>query len=335
MMSVRRTGGANRPQGPLLIVSSCALVAMLLLLAYLTRFAYTGTLFGFNDDLATASCGGYHHGPAVTSSFFKDRKELYASMQADFESQGPRFLQQDGETSQSLKLIDIFTFVDGGVKPVHKVVDPPIRATVLHMDPEFSRVMGTVVSSVVGPHFDKAAVWYQDTGMYHISMYHASHHLTPVPAESDEIKQEAAAVRAVVSRSCPMQLSLDRVVLTSTGVLLGCWQLLDGAEPAVMRDALKAALPRSPAKQMYNRVMLHTSFARILRPPLLPSGVTAGDPATAIPILSGIVRELNKKLCKAQTVVRQLWFVEEPHLMALALQGTFYPQKFNLTCGTL
>lgn len=40
-----------------------------------------------------------------------------------------------------------------------------------------------------------------------------------------QIEAEATAVRAVADTVCPLKIVLDRVVLTSTGVLLGCWQV--------------------------------------------------------------------------------------------------------------
>lgn len=40
-----------------------------------------------------------------------------------------------------------------------------------------------------------------------------------------QIEAEANAVRAVAETVCPLNIVLDRVVLTSTGVLLGCWQV--------------------------------------------------------------------------------------------------------------
>lgn len=91
--------------------------------------------------------------------------------------------------------------------------------------------------------------------MYHFSMFHASHHITPVPASEKEvliflvlihrfcsfillfyfiacskhldsqIEAEALAVKEVSKSICPMHIVLDKVVLTSTGVLLGCWQV--------------------------------------------------------------------------------------------------------------
>lgn len=41
-----------------------------------------------------------------------------------------------------------------------------------------------------------------------------------------QIEAEINAVKAVAEDLCPLKISLDKVVLTSTGVLLGCWQVL-------------------------------------------------------------------------------------------------------------
>lgn len=40
-----------------------------------------------------------------------------------------------------------------------------------------------------------------------------------------EIEAEVDAVKRVTEAVCPLKISLDRVVLTSTGVLLGLWQV--------------------------------------------------------------------------------------------------------------
>ncbi|RWW78757.1 hypothetical protein BHE74_00013007 [Ensete ventricosum] len=40
-----------------------------------------------------------------------------------------------------------------------------------------------------------------------------------------EIEDEANTVRGIAEVLCPLKIVLDRVVLTSTGVLLGCWQV--------------------------------------------------------------------------------------------------------------
>lgn len=40
-----------------------------------------------------------------------------------------------------------------------------------------------------------------------------------------QIDAEAFSVQAAAGTFCPLNIVLDRVVLTSTGVLLGCWQV--------------------------------------------------------------------------------------------------------------
>ena len=83
-------------------------------------------------------------------------------------------------------------------------------------------------------------------------MFHASHHITPVVATDREVRNEiavifsigmslyhgidffflileieaeASAIKVVAESLCPLDIVLDRLVLTSTGVLLGCWQV--------------------------------------------------------------------------------------------------------------
>ncbi|CAI5521837.1 unnamed protein product, partial [Closterium sp. Naga37s-1] len=97
--------------------------------------------------------------------------------------------------------------------------------------------------------------------------------LSPLPATAKQLVDEVRAVKGVSKRLCPLRVSLDRVILTATGVLLACWQVVEGTDPAELRDAFKEALPRAPKQQLYNQVMLHTSLARIIAPPTWPDGV--------------------------------------------------------------
>jgi hypothetical protein len=53
---------------------------------------------------------------------------------------------------------------------------------------------------------------------------HSKH---PVPVAPEVLRQEITAVRGVASRSCPITAVLDRVVVTSTGVVVSCWQVGD------------------------------------------------------------------------------------------------------------
>jgi hypothetical protein len=53
-----------------------------------------------------------------------------------------------------------------------------------------------------------------------------------------EIEAEAEAVKRVTKSICPLNITLDRVILTSTGVIIGCWQVIHIPSIFIMfRDA--------------------------------------------------------------------------------------------------
>ncbi|KAK3011779.1 hypothetical protein RJ639_012562, partial [Escallonia herrerae] len=259
--------------------------------------------------------------PAIPSdsplSNSEQRSRLYDKLARDLDEKGALFLNQ-GETSQSLSLSDLFTLKDGVVTPILKAVDPPVRANVLHLSTEYSLPISEAVRNIVVPYFDKA-IWLQNSSLYHFSMFHASHHIAPVPMAELEIEAEANAVKAVVESLCPLTIVLDRVVLTSTGVLLGCWQVMSGTDPVTVRAKLKTALPRAPEKQLYDAAMLHTSLARLLgRPCTLPAEV---DKVSELHFFHELVNRLNSQIHGMQATVSELWYVEEFDVLALALNG--------------
>eukprot|EP00850_Spirogloea_muscicola_P013449 SM000091S24607 [mRNA] locus=s91:366683:369911:+ [translate_table: standard] len=266
-----------------------------------------------------AGCGGWHRLAEAASENHERRRALYRDMARDLASKGPVFL--DGATTQSLQVSDIFQ-VDGGgnVTPIFKHVEPAVRANVLHLPPSVAQTIAKKVKSAMAPIFP-GGVWYQDPDIYHFSLFHASNNESPVEATREEVEEEARAVQREVECAAPMKLAIDRVVFTSTGVLLGCWQLLSGTEPVQLRKQLKEALPNAPRRQLYNVVMLHTSFARILTAPQLSSPPAADVNATIIAALEGVVTELNEQLCHMQATVNVEWFVEEWDLLALAIGG--------------
>ncbi|XP_057449132.1 uncharacterized protein LOC130740330 isoform X4 [Lotus japonicus] len=231
----------------------------------------------------------------------EQRSKLYDKMARDLDEHGAAFMKH-GETSQSLTISDIFTVKDGYVTPVLKAANPPVRANILYLSTEFSVPIAEAVKSIFSPHFEKA-IWFQNSTMYHFSMFHASHHIVPVPASKEEIEVEASSVKAVAAMLCPLKIVLDRVVLTSTGVLLGCWQVISGTDPITIRAKLKNVLPRAPEKQLYDASILHTTFARLLGP------------------------------SSTKAVVSELWYVEEYDVLALALNGRMNVRKFKLGCS--
>ncbi|XAR50066.1 hypothetical protein NMG60_11004292 [Bertholletia excelsa] len=257
------------------------------------------------------------------------RTRLYDKMARDLDEHGAAFLKH-GQTSQSLALSDLFTIKDGSIIPVLKAATPPVRANVLYLSPQYSISIADTVKSIFLPHFDKM-IWFQNSTLYHFSMFHASHHTEPVPASEEEIEVEANAVKAVAEGVCPLKIVIDRVVLTSTGVLLGCWQVVSGTDPTTIRAKLRSALPRAPAKQYYDEAILHTTLARLLgHPNTSPSEV---NKTLELQFYHDLVQQLNNKIRGYQATVTELWYVEEFDVLALALEGRMKVRKFQLGCS--
>ncbi|KAL5814102.1 hypothetical protein ACOSQ4_024743 [Xanthoceras sorbifolium] len=275
-----------------------------------------------------------NHPPTFSGSHISNkerRARLYDKMARDLDEHGVGFLK-DGETSQSLSLSDIFTLKDGVVTPVLKAANPPVRANVLYMSTKYSVHISDAVKRIFSSHFDKA-IWFQNSSLYHFSMFHASHHIQPVPATEDEIQAEATAVKAVAEGLCPLRIVLDRVVLTSTGVLLGCWQVISGTDPITVRAKLRTALPHAPEKQLYDVAILHTSFARLLGHPKDSSMVEPHNTSNQLQFFHELVARLNSQISGFQAVVSELWYVEEYDVLALALNGRMKVRRFPLGCS--
>ncbi|KAI3933518.1 hypothetical protein MKW92_016939 [Papaver armeniacum] len=227
------------------------------------------------------------------------RSRLYDKMEHDLEEHGAVFLQ-GGETSQSLSLSDIFAVEDGFVKPVLKAANPPVRANVLYLSTNFSIPISQAVKGIFQPYFDKA-IWFQNSSLYHFSMFHASHHIVAVPATEDEIEAEATAVTS-------------------------------GTDPVYIRERLRNVLPNAPEKQLYDPAMLHTSFARLLGHPKLSVEELHKQP-NQLQFFQELVMHLNNKIRGFEAEVSELWYVEEFDMLALALNGRIKPRKFHLGCS--
>lgn len=256
------------------------------------------------------------------------RSRLYDRMARDLDDRGAVFLKQ-GKTSNSLSLSDLFTLKDGSVTTLFKEANPPVRANVLYLSTKYSVPISDAVKQIFNPYFDKA-IWFQNSSLYHFSMFHASHHIVPVPASEDEIEAEANAVRAIAEGICPVEIVLDRVILTSTGVLLGCWQVSSGTDPITIRSKLRTALPRAPEKQIYDAAILHTSLARLIGPPKISESQSTSD---ELEFFHKLVADLNNQIRGFKAVVSELWYVEEYDLLALALDGRMKIRRFPLSCS--
>ncbi|KAK2664023.1 hypothetical protein Ddye_002597 [Dipteronia dyeriana] len=291
------------------------------------------SLFLFFSLFQMALQNSSHNNPPPSSgshvSNNERRARLYDKMARDLDENGAAFLK-DGETSQSLSLSDIFTLKDGVVTPVLKAANPPVRANVLYLSTEYSMHISDAVKRIFGSYFDNA-IWFQNSSLYHFSMFHASHHISPVPATEDEIQAEANAVKVVAEGLCPLRIVLDRVVLTSTGVLLGCWQVISGTDPITIRDRLRTALPHAPEKQLYDAAILHTSFARLLGHPK-DSSTEPRDTSNELLFFHELVARLNSEISGFEAVVSEIWYVEEYDVLALALNGRMNVHRFTLAC---
>ncbi|XP_010939523.1 uncharacterized protein [Elaeis guineensis] len=241
------------------------------------------------------------------ASIADQRSRLYDKMARDLGENGAAFLKGGG-TSQSLSLSDIFVLKDGAVTPVLKAANPPVRANVLYLSPEFATPISQAVREIFLPYFD-GVIWFQNASLHHFSMFHASHHITPVVATENEIEAEASAIKGVAEVLCPLKIVLDRVVLTSTGVLLGCWQVLSGSDPTVIRAKLRNALPHAPEKQLEVK-----------------------KPFDLLQFFDELVAQVNDKLRGFEATVSELWFVEEYDVLALALNGRIKTRRFHLGC---
>lgn len=56
----------------------------------------------------------------------------------------------------------------------------------------------------------------------------------PVAATAEEVAAEVAAVRAAARTACPLQVALERVVVTSGGTIMAAWQVLLLHAPSIL-----------------------------------------------------------------------------------------------------
>jgi hypothetical protein len=65
----------------------------------------------------------------------------------------------------------------------------------------------------------------------------------PVQADEEEQAAEAAAVMHTAAALCPMRIALERVVISPSGVVMACWQVLKGTEPVKLRASMQVRIP--------------------------------------------------------------------------------------------
>ena len=221
--------------------------------------------------------------------------------------------------SRGFSIEDLFDFggieeQDGGrFVPRLSPLEVPVRVALLLMDEaSSSSAMGHVVRAVrdaVGEVSD-SLLWWQDSSSYHSTLFHASTHDSPAVSGRAQVQAEAGVLKDLAKTACPIQATLERLVLTSSGVVLAGWQVVSGAEPGELRAHLQAHLPLAPAGQkVKNRYILHTTVARLVHRPEQPQSL-----ATAI-------GRAGSALCGLEVRFGRLALAEELDLLALGLGG--------------
>lgn len=268
------------------------------------------------------------------------RSRLYGNFARGLDEQGLSVFGTNagGATSQGLGLSALFDFsaTSGRVTAKLERLTIPVRAIVIplparapaaaRMHQATVRVLGKEFPPSGGARGGGDAVWYQDASIYHFSVFHASHHLDPHTASRPEAQEEASGIRSIARVSCPIEAVIERVVVTPSGVVMALWNVRGGTEPSELREGLRRALPHAPKKQIVaDDVILHTTLARLLRPPEGEAdfGAEAARRATAA---------LTASLCGVQATLPVLWFVHEHDKLALALRGKYTPHPMTLEC---
>ena len=232
-------------------------------------------------------------------------------------------------TTQGLSLTRLFSF-DQRTGKASAILEPlsiPVRAIVVPLPGDSSAALKIKRETrdalrrffpPAGGDFGHGdSVWFQDSDLFHFSVFHASHHLAPVPASERERADELDATRRVAAAACPMDVVVERVVVSPSGAVMALWNVEAGAEPSALRAALREALPNAPGKQIVaDRAIWHSTVARLLRPP-----ATAGDGGAAAALAAQNL--LTEKLCGTRARLTKAWFVHERDTLALALGGAF------------
>ncbi|KAL4419230.1 hypothetical protein ABPG77_010672 [Micractinium sp. CCAP 211/92] len=292
------------------------------------------------------------------------RRRLYDAMEASLLSSG---LTLGSTITQGLGLGDMFRLgEDGRLQPVLEPLEVPVRAIVMPLlDRHASERLLGAVKRHLAPLVPPNGMWLQDSKAYHSTIFHASTHTDPVPASAAEVDSEEVAIRAVGVQACPLHVVLERVVATPAGTVVACWQIVDGTDVSELRRRLASALPRASRHQIVqDHFILHTTLARIVAPPHAgeagaaaaqrlrqralkqrqrqragrrqqgaggDGGEAAGEEAAVL--LQVAVDQMTQELCGMEVTMDQLWFAEEYHKLALALNGRVEKHDIPLKCA--
>ena len=226
----------------------------------------------------------------------KARDGLYEAMSADISTRGcAEFTKRYDPVANAVVLEPHLHHLN---EPVHAVVLPVLNDAVAR------RISSNINAIVKGAYL-------QDSHLYHVSMYHLR----------NSSRKTLGIVGGVVGKTCPLHISLERVVVTKTGVVLGCWQVASkrSLEPSGFRAGLGEALKETEEHSMPPD-LLHTTLARL--------------PCPHRHTLSNheIAHYLTQRLCGIELLLSTAWVVDEHDYQALAYHGRYTKENFPFKC---
>lgn len=266
----------------------------------------------------------------TVSSAKRSRSVTYANMLAAAKLRGLEVFREASKMTQGLGVEEMFTFdARGFIEPKLTALEVPVRAVVIPMPIGAVSAMmheSTVKQLNALGYRGDVHVYLQSPDMYHFSVFHASHHLDERAATPDEREDERRSISKVTDRFCPIKAVLERVVVTTGGVVLAGWNVEKSShgEPSELRSALRVALPNAPKKQLVSdNYILHTTLARLVKP-----AEGGHDRATVRKLAQG----LTDDLCGLEVTLNEAWFVSEEHKLALALRGALTKDVLPFGC---
>lgn len=160
-------------------------------------------------------------------------------------------------------------------------------------------LVASLLAELLSP-LDAASVYITPVDRYHATLFHTGRPGDPRPADAADVEAELALLRPLLAATPAWTLTVDRVVLTDTGVVTLLYQTGDGA-PLRLRERLRAAVPGAPAQQTR---ILHSSLARLRDAP----GVAG------LARLRGACAAASQALHGAEVRCERVWHVVERSL---------------------
>ncbi len=236
--------------------------------------------------------------------------------------------------TQGLELSDMFEITsDGMVEPKQSAMDVPVRALVMPLQSmDVAEILVEALDRFLVPVLKNSGgkIWNQRKDLLHTTMYHVSTHENPIEADEEGITKEVTAVSSLLntplqknSMRCSMKAFLERIIITSSGHIVACWQLLGSSEVEVaqLRQLLKQTFPQSKQTIAHDSI-IHMTLARIVV-----------FPNKKRDLLMEKLEGMNRELCGLQVSFSQIWYVLEHDRLALALNGRYVIRKeIGLPC---